>query len=213
MKGFSLEKRILILAGFLLLAFVCIALSYNFLRPLNTAMRSFVGAHLYRPLYYVAKFLHYFFETGLGTLQTVFWGAVILFLYKSRSGALLLVSAMLVQSIFVGILKVVIGVQRPPQEYFGVFYHTFSYPSGHACTAMTITIMLAWIIHYKLRHKEGRIIAAVYAVVALATAYSRMYLDVHWLLDIIGGLALGGFISLIFVSIDLAYQTTHSGKA
>lgn len=202
-----MKKRVLLFAGFLLLVFVAIALEYNSLRPLNTAVRSFVGANLYKPFYYVAKFLHYFYETGLGTLQTLLWGAVILFLYKSRSGAVLLVTAMLVQTIAVSILKVVIGVQRPPQEYFGVLYDTFSYPSGHTTTAVTMAIMLAWIIHFKLKRREGWIIASIYAVLALATGYSRMFLDVHWMLDIIGGVALGGFISLIFIAIDQTYKT------
>jgi undecaprenyl-diphosphatase len=208
-----MKKRVLILAAFLLLVFVFIALEYNLLRPLNTAVRSFVGANLYRPFYYVSISLHYFFETGLGTIQTLLWAAVIFFVYKSRSGAMLLVAAMFGQSIAVGVLKILIRVQRPPQEYFGVLYHTFSYPSGHTTTAITMTIMLAWIIHFKLKRREGRLIASVYAVLTLATGYSRMFLDVHWVLDVIGGLALGGFISLIIIASEQKYKTFSSGKA
>lgn len=208
----DMKKRILIPAIFLLLVFVSIALAYDPLRPLNTAVRSFVGANQYGPFYYAAIFLHYFFETGLGTLQTILWGAVILFLYKSRSGALLLVSAMLVQAVAVNILKAAIGIQRPPQEYFGILYHNGSYPSGHTCTAVTITIILAWIIYYRLKRREGLLIASVYAVLSLLTGYSRMYLDVHWVLDIIGGLALGGSISLFFIAIDQVCETYYSKK-
>lgn len=208
-----MKKRILISAGLLLLVFVSIALAYDSLRPLNSAVRSFVGANLYKPFYYIAMILYYLFETELATVQTLLWGAVILFLYKSRSGAALLVSSMLVQSIAVGILKFVIGVQRPPQEYFGVFYHTFSYPSGHTATSVTMAIMLAWIFLGKLKRSEGRLTAAFYAVLALLTAYSRLYLDVHWILDIVGGLALGGAISLIFIAIDQANKTYYSHRA
>jgi membrane-associated phospholipid phosphatase len=207
-----MKKRIWIWAGFLLAAFITTALAYDLLKPLNTAVRSLIGAGLYGPFYDVAIFLHYFFETELGVIQTLLWGAAILFLYRSRSGAVLLITAMLAQSIAVNLLKAVVGEPRPPQEYFGVFYHNFSYPSGHTCTAVTITIMLAWIIRYRLKRREGRAIAAAYAVLALATAYSRMYLDVHWISDIIGGVTLGGFLSLIFIAMDHSYKTIYSNK-
>lgn len=208
-----MKKRVLFAAGFLLLVFIALAFALKQLAPFNSTVRSLIGANLHKPFYSVAIFLQYFYETELGTLQTVLWAAAILFLYKSRSGAVLLVAAMLAQSVAVNLLKAVVGSPRPPQEYFGVFYHNFSYPSGHTCTAVTMTIMLAWIIGCKLKQREGWPIAAVYAVLALATAYSRMYLDVHWITDIMGGLTLGGFISLVFIAAGLSKKASLQDKA
>lgn len=66
-----------------------------------------------------------------------------------------------------------------------------SFPSGHSATAAAFfaaaALILGRTLHRPLRHM---LIAAAVGI-AVAVAASRVLLDVHWLSDVVGGLALG----------------------
>lgn len=66
-----------------------------------------------------------------------------------------------------------------------------SFPSGHTATAATFWAAVA-LIAGRWYGPRGRAVLAGLAVgVAVAVASSRVLLDVHWLTDVIGGLAVG----------------------
>lgn len=194
-----LKKRDYILPAASLFVFLALIFTYSRLQPVNDLVRGFVGATLYRPFYGVALFFHYFYETPLGALQTLVWGVVLFFAYKDSKGAIMLVSAVAVQSLVTNVTKVLTAIPRPPQEYFGVFYHTYAYPSGHTSTSLTFAIMLAYILCCRSRRRFGMIISFAYILFAVVTPYTRLFLDVHQILDIIGGWANGLFISSLAI--------------
>lgn len=73
---------------------------------------------------------------------------------------------------------------------------SYSFPSGHTQSATTF-----WVIFYRLNRQ--RIIQCVGIIIVLLTALSRLYLGVHWPVDVIAGIIMG----LISVSIlDLLYD-------
>jgi undecaprenyl-diphosphatase len=67
-----------------------------------------------------------------------------------------------------------------------------SFPSGHSATAAAFYAAAALIIGRSLSRRSIRqfVIPAAVAI-AVAVAASRVLLDLHWLSDVIGGLALG----------------------
>ncbi len=66
-----------------------------------------------------------------------------------------------------------------------------SFPSGHSASAAAFFAAAALLLG-RHRGPRGRVILAGMAVgVAVAVATSRVMLDVHWLTDVIAGLALG----------------------
>jgi len=71
----------------------------------------------------------------------------------------------------------------------GVSVHSFhSFPSGHAATAFGLFFMLCLLTP---RH----FIKGLWVSLALLTAFSRVYLSQHFLIDIIGGSLIGLFIT------------------
>ncbi|WP_315070638.1 phosphatase PAP2 family protein [uncultured Microbacterium sp.] len=107
------------------------------------------------------------------------------------------------------IIKVIIQRPRPDMSLLAhpilVEPTSFSYPSGHTAFAtalgMSAVVMLAgW------RHRGGVIAVAV--VVALTTAWSRMYLGAHYPSDVIGSL----FLVSVWV-ICIGALTTNSRLA
>jgi undecaprenyl-diphosphatase len=66
-----------------------------------------------------------------------------------------------------------------------------SFPSGHSATAAAFYAGAALLLGRHMRHTGRALLAAVAAGIAVAVAASRVLLDVHWLSDVLAGLALG----------------------
>jgi undecaprenyl-diphosphatase len=69
------------------------------------------------------------------------------------------------------------------------FESDFSFPSGHSMISLLAYWSLAYIF-WNVNRKVSYFLAAV----PLIVGFSRIYLNVHWLSDIIGGYLLGGFL-------------------
>jgi undecaprenyl-diphosphatase len=66
-----------------------------------------------------------------------------------------------------------------------------SFPSGHSATAAAFYAAAALLLSRQRLRPTRAILAGLAAGIAVAVAASRVLLDVHWLSDVIAGLALG----------------------
>jgi undecaprenyl-diphosphatase len=104
---------------------------------------------------------------------------------------LTLVAAALVADGISLLLRQWIGRDRPPLVYpepkpLVHVPHTGAFPSGHSTTAFACATVLAW--------SDRRLAIPAYVLAALI-AISRVYVGVHWPLDIIGGAVLGTLVA------------------
>jgi membrane-associated phospholipid phosphatase/beta-phosphoglucomutase-like phosphatase (HAD superfamily) len=91
------------------------------------------------------------------------------------------------------LLKLVFGRVPPNSEEAAVQTAVYAFPSGHTTSATAAAAAFA-VIFWPTRWRWPVLAAA--AVFSLGMAASRVYLGVHWLSDVIGGLALGFTIAV-----------------
>ena len=135
--------------------------------------------------------------TQLGNIRVVVALAVLLALAdlaRTRgrwTAVFLLVILGGMEAISTGV-KDLVDRQRP-MLYPGTAALGPSFPSGHSATAATFYAAAALVIgRWASKRTPIREIVAVAAVaIAVAVAGSRVLIDVHWLSDVVGGLALG----------------------
>jgi undecaprenyl-diphosphatase len=76
---------------------------------------------------------------------------------------------------------------------------SYSFPSGHATNIFTAMVFLSWMY---------RKLAPLFILVAISVAYSRVYVGVHYPIDIIGGAVLGSATAAFFIEADRRWLKT-----
>jgi len=133
---------------------------------------------------------------GRGGLVWLVAGATLVLTRRLRIPALvqLVLSVLLASTMANQVVKPLVARERPfvstPQiRVIGGQPDDASFPSGHAANAFAGAAVLSWAA------PEARI---VWWALAVAVAYSRVYLGVHYPLDVLGG-ALVGLLSAVAI--------------
>mgnify|MGYP001569809237 CR=1 FL=1 len=97
------------------------------------------------------------------------------------------------------VLKLIIARPRPSIEIFYPLINTldFSFPSMHAMVAFSAIPIL---------NKEFAELKWFWILFALLVAFSRVYLDVHFLSDVVFGAFTGYFIGVFVVYVEKKYK-------
>lgn len=164
------------------------------------------------------EFTSLLFDTRSNTLSQVFYAFTLLgereavfiiggvasaiFLYRRNYAALF---AFWLTLAGVGLTtrygKTLISRERPVDVAYYVVEH-FSFPSGHATTAIALYGLLAYFLyrHYHA-HAQRKLLLWLAAVLILVVGFSRIYLGVHYLSDVLAGFLLGALWLLVGISL------------
>ncbi len=94
--------------------------------------------------------------------------------------------------LLIGIPELKLAVERPRPAGALFLESGFSYPSGHAAQSTWYFFLAVLIVHLAPPETKRRgLILAIGALLCLGIGLSRVYLEVHYLSDVIGGWALG----------------------
>ncbi len=124
-----------------------------------------------------------------------------LLVHRRWSAALYWLAAAAFAQALIQVLKLTTAVARPADVYSGA--SAFAFPSGHATSSTVVYGFLAVLLARELPPARRWLAYAVAAPSIALIAFSRLYLGVHWLSDVLGGLSLG----LVWVALlGIAYR-------
>ena len=159
--------------------------------PFDAAARAWTLAH--HPATLVPVFTAFTWAGSAPIIGSVA-AAAALWLWRARDArvAAAAIAASLAAIGIIGALKVAFGRVRPP----GAFEDpglanslSYSFPSGHAAASMAVGLTLAYVLARE--RVAGRWTLVVAVLFSALVGLSRVYLDVHWATDVIGGWAAG----------------------
>jgi undecaprenyl-diphosphatase len=161
--------------------------------------RSTVGTDIFRVLTFVGS------PAAALAIATI----VCVLLYRRRQ----LLEAALLPVVLGGaeLLNVVLKLSfhRPRPEVAFVHLDTYSFPSGHAMISTAAYGALAYLAWGKLQTPRARLALTAGTVLLVALiCFSRLYLGVHYLSDVLGGAAAGAF----WLAVSVALQTLYAER-
>jgi membrane-associated phospholipid phosphatase len=99
------------------------------------------------------------------------------------------------------LLKIIVHRDRPAVLHL-VAAHGYSFPSGHTVAATSTWLAIALVLGRDRSRTTRALLSGAAALVAVSVAASRALLGVHWLTDVVAGLAIGGgwfwIVAIIF---------------
>jgi membrane-associated phospholipid phosphatase len=121
-----------------------------------------------------------------GILLLIAAGVAVLLWRRQRRWAVALPALMAGTGALQAIAKWAIGRARPDESPWG-------FPSGHVLSLVVFFGLMIWLVATaSKRRRRWRVLASALCALTVAiVAFSRLYLDRHWLSDLAGGLTIG----------------------
>lgn len=116
---------------------------------------------------------------------------------RSLTPGLVVVATLALASGVSTLAKMVVGAHRPPQSVQLMLEVDPSFPSGHATGTLALLGVIAVLVGRGRRRAVRVALGAAVVVATALVALTRLYLGVHWLTDIGGGVLLGGLAALL----------------
>ena len=121
---------------------------------------------------------------ALGLLVAVVW--------RRATPFLLVAVAVAVADVVAGLVKLAVGEHRPNEpDPLVTIPHSHSFPSGHTATSFAGATVLTALVPKA---------APAWWILACAVSYSRLYVGVHFPLDVVGGAVIGAATALLLLA-------------
>ncbi len=118
-----------------------------------------------------------------------------------------LLGAAIIFNVVVGALKVLTARPRPIDGIAHTFVGGTEFPSGHAAGAVVMWGAVAYLVHLYLPQAAGRrvsprVLVALVAGITLIVSLCSLYLDMHWLSDLLAAWAVGGLLLWVVMAVE-----------
>ncbi|MCK4650527.1 phosphatase PAP2 family protein [Candidatus Pacearchaeota archaeon] len=128
--------------------------------------------------------------------------STILYFTRQKSQAFLLASMSILTALTIKILKNILQIPRPLNAL--IQETGYSFPSGHTTFATLFFILTTYLLTRNSKLQTKITAFTISIIIILTIALTRLYLRVHWLTDVIGGLFIGG---IILIASIIIYKT------
>ena len=109
------------------------------------------------------------------------------------------------------VLKEMIQRPRPPdflQAYTATTFYSF--PSIHATLSVAFYVFILWLIYGTLSPTRKYLTITATAILIIAIGFSRLYLGVHYLSDVLAGYLIGGLFVWLGVLVSRKFSPSKS---
>ena len=148
-----------------------------------------------------ASFLDFFMPfitTKTNFIEVIIFAWLMIFIMgtrKDRKTLIIVVLAVLLSDLATDVLKNLIHRVRPCNALIDVRIlagctESFSFPSGHATNVFAAAVYLSYVYSRYL---------PIFLILAALVAYSRIYVGVHYPLDVIGGAVVGSVGAVLII--------------
>lgn len=138
--------------------------------------------------------------------------AILLIFIKNKWIFLIQAGSYGVSGIITYLAKIIIARPRPTTALIKI-PTSYSFPSGHTLTSIVFYIMLVYLLTYNSKKEVRNSLIVLATIFAFLIAFSRPYLGVHYLSDILGGIILSIPILVILVNtVNIVFSKKISGK-
>lgn len=196
-----INKKSIVALVLSLAAFLYITNNYDvmFIRNIDEGLLEWLVRHTQPATVFIFKLI-----TIMANWQAIVLGSLLLLVFMRDKLMVLLVSAItgivfIINESFKGMFE------RPRPNVMQLTHATgYSMPSGHAVTAMVFYGLIMVFFISKIKDKRYRTLAYILlSILIILIAFSRVYLRVHFLSDVIAGLALGLIVTTIIYNIKV----------
>ena len=199
----------LVVFGISVIAFGAIALSVIATEPAGTLDRAALAwAHTHAAPWLTDVMLKLTFSGGPSATSVYALILVAVFLWGRRLRTAAAIAGIVYGGMLLNVVvKHAFGRARPTVEHPVITLVTFSFPSGHAAAATIFGGLLCVLAVRWTDRQAHKVIAPSVAILwIVAVCASRVYLGLHYLTDVVGGIAEG--IAWLALSTLLLQRTT-----
>ena len=122
---------------------------------------------------------------------------ILVFKYKNYKLAFICLLNLCIAGMITHVLKLII--LRPRPELMLIKERGYSFPSGHTLNSTALYGFLSY-LGYKNFKKKKYIPILIGGLIILIVGFTRIYLNVHYLTDVIGGLIIGIVHLIIYIN-------------
>ena len=181
----TLPRAITALSGAAIAGGIGIAVKRDSTRPINRAVRRGIHPRRSPALRSAAKGISYLAGPYAHPLVA---SALGLLIYRNEGNGGLGVPAASLGALAVdNATRLFVHQRRPPRAGRHHGRSRYGYPSGHVTAATAIAVASAAEIADRLSPEERKLLWTAVIAFSISVGWSRLYLDEHWMDDVVGG--------------------------
>jgi membrane-associated phospholipid phosphatase len=190
----STRKYLSAIAVASLACFLGLLFLWQSFEPANFAVNSWIPTLQSPTLTQAAKAVNVLDTTVLLVVSLPLAGYF--FFKRETKYGFMLLGAMAADALLLQVLKTVVASPRPLNAL--IIEGDYSFPSGHLTSILVLLGMLTYFA-YQTHKPAFKVLAVATPVLGVLMAFDRLYLNMHWLSDIIAAPLLAVFIITVTV--------------